>query len=79
MPPVNPTPRFWAGPLRYLRWSAREKPSYFWSCVIGASGPVILLTVPPTLKRLGWERSAPIPMTYPGSRTPLYTFRICYE
>ncbi|KAI1346679.1 hypothetical protein F5Y01DRAFT_297301 [Xylaria sp. FL0043] len=63
----NPTPRFWAGPLRYWRWAAREKPAFFWSCVIGGAGPVILLTVPPTLKRLGYERAAPIPMTYPGS------------
>lgn len=64
---VNPTPRFWAGPLRYLRWSAREKPALFWACAIGGSGPVILFTVPPTLKMLGYERAKPIPMTYPGS------------
>ncbi|KAI1099264.1 NADH-ubiquinone oxidoreductase 9.5 kDa subunit [Jackrogersella minutella] len=59
------TPQFWAGPLRYLRWSAREKPAYFWSCIIGATGPLMLATVPPTLKRLGYERASPIPMTYP--------------
>ncbi|KAI1825842.1 hypothetical protein F4861DRAFT_500033 [Xylaria intraflava] len=64
-----PTPRFWAGPLRYWRWASRERPALFWSCVIGGAGPVILLTVPPLLKRLGYERSKPIPMTYPGRAT----------
>ncbi|KAI0535314.1 hypothetical protein GGR58DRAFT_448106 [Xylaria digitata] len=67
---ANPTPRFWAGPLRYWRWSAREKPAFFWSCVIGGAGPVILLTVPPLLKKLGYERAAPIPMTYPVPTGP---------
>lgn len=62
----SPGPRFWAGPLRYLRWSARERPAYFYSCVIGAAGPVILFTAPPTLRRLGYERAANVPMTYPG-------------
>ncbi|KAI0906359.1 hypothetical protein F4823DRAFT_565866 [Ustulina deusta] len=66
----NPTPRFWAGPLRYWRWAARERPAYFWSCIIGGSGPVILLTVPPTLKKLGYERAKPIPMTYPVPTGP---------
>ncbi|KAI2637766.1 NADH-ubiquinone oxidoreductase 9.5 kDa subunit [Hypomontagnella submonticulosa] len=61
----NPTPQFWAGPLRYWRWAAREKPAYFWSVVIGATGPLMLATVPPTMKRLGYERASPVPMTYP--------------
>ncbi|KAI1360329.1 hypothetical protein F5Y08DRAFT_343764 [Xylaria arbuscula] len=63
--PVNPTPRFFATPLRYLRWSAREHPAYFYACVIAAAGPTILFTVPPTLKLMGYERAKPIPMTYP--------------
>ncbi|KAI1194259.1 hypothetical protein F5X97DRAFT_327709 [Nemania serpens] len=66
----SPGPRFWAGPLRYLRWSARERPAYFYSCVIGALGPVILFTVPPTLRRLGYERAADVPMTYPVPTGP---------
>ncbi|KAI0402482.1 hypothetical protein F4802DRAFT_600085 [Xylaria palmicola] len=66
----NPTPRFWAGPLRYWRWAAREKPAFFWSCIIGGAGPLILATVPPTLKRLGYERARPIPMTYPVPTGP---------
>ncbi|CAJ2504013.1 Uu.00g114070.m01.CDS01 [Anthostomella pinea] len=70
---VNPTPRFWAGPLRYLHWSAREKPAFFYSVVLGASGPLMLLTVPPTMKRLGYERAKPIPMTYPIPQGPRKT------
>ncbi|KAI1141104.1 NADH-ubiquinone oxidoreductase 9.5 kDa subunit [Hypoxylon sp. FL0543] len=62
---ANPTPLFWAGPLRYWRWAAREKPALFWSCVIAAVGPVMLVTVPPTLKMFGYERAKPVPMTYP--------------
>ncbi|KAI0379058.1 NADH-ubiquinone oxidoreductase 9.5 kDa subunit [Hypomontagnella monticulosa] len=61
----NPTPQFWAGPLRYWRWSAREKPAFFWSVVLGATGPLMLATVPPTMKRFGYERASPVPMTYP--------------
>ncbi|KAI0191930.1 hypothetical protein F4808DRAFT_465227 [Astrocystis sublimbata] len=67
---VNPTPQFWAGPLRYWRWAARERPALFFSCVIGGAGPVILLTVPPLLKQLGYERAKPIPMTYPVPAGP---------
>ncbi|KAI1328677.1 hypothetical protein F5Y16DRAFT_398132 [Xylariaceae sp. FL0255] len=61
----SPIPRFWAGPLTYWRWAIREKPAYFWSIVIGAAGPITVLTVPPIRKRLGYENSPPIPMTYP--------------
>ncbi|KAI0509186.1 hypothetical protein F5B22DRAFT_649235 [Xylaria bambusicola] len=70
MAPVNPTPRFWAGPLRYLRWSSREHPAFFFSVLIGGSGPVILFTVPPLMKKLGYVRAAPIPMTYPVPAGP---------
>ncbi|KAI1116699.1 hypothetical protein F5Y14DRAFT_448857 [Nemania sp. NC0429] len=66
----SPGPRFWAGPLRYLRWSARERPAYFYSCVIGAAGPLALFTVPPALRLLGHERIAEIPMTYPVPTGP---------
>ncbi|KAI1246153.1 hypothetical protein MGN70_013050 [Eutypa lata] len=62
---VSPTPRFWAGPIRYLHWASRERPAYFWSAIIGAAGPITLFTVPPISKRLGYERASPIPMTYP--------------
>jgi hypothetical protein len=60
------TPRFWAGPVRYCRWAARERPGIFWAVVIGAVGPVTLITVPPIRRRIGDYDAAPIPMTYPG-------------
>jgi hypothetical protein len=60
------TPRFWAGPLRYCRWAARERPGIFWALFIGALGPVTLITVPPIRRRVGDYDAAPIPMTYPG-------------
>ncbi|KAK4137075.1 hypothetical protein BT67DRAFT_201613 [Trichocladium antarcticum] len=59
------TPRFWAGPLRYLRWSARERPAFFFAVVLGALGPISLITIPPLRRRMGDPDAAPIPMTYP--------------
>lgn len=59
-------PRFWAGPIRYTRWAARERPAYFWSVVMGLAGPVMLVVVPPIRKALGDEDAPPIPQTYPG-------------
>ncbi|KAI1403228.1 NADH-ubiquinone oxidoreductase 9.5 kDa subunit [Hypoxylon fuscum] len=69
----NPSPQFWAGPLRYWRWAAREKPAFFWSVIIGATGPLMLATIPPISTRLGYERSPPIPMTYPIPSGPRKT------
>lgn len=60
------SPRFWAGPVRYCRWAARERPAYLWSVVIGATGPVILAVVPPVRKMIGDEDAPQIPLTYPG-------------
>ncbi|KAI0853607.1 NADH-ubiquinone oxidoreductase 9.5 kDa subunit [Daldinia vernicosa] len=68
-----PTPAFFAGPLRYCRWAARERPAYFFSVIIGAVGPLMLATVPPAMKRLGYERSPPIPLTYPIPTGPRKT------
>jgi hypothetical protein len=59
-------PRFWATPLRYCRWAARERPGYFWSVVIGALGPVTLVVVPPLRRAVGDYDAKPIPLTYPG-------------
>ncbi|KAK3336436.1 hypothetical protein B0T19DRAFT_437200 [Cercophora scortea] len=59
------TPRFWAQPLNYMRWSARERPAYFWSVIIAGLGPVILFTVPPIRHRLGDPDAPQIPLTYP--------------
>ena len=64
------TPRFWAGPLRYWRWAARERPGMFWACVLGGLGPATLVVVPPIRHRLGDPDAPPIPLTYP-SRFPV--------
>ncbi|KAL7621393.1 n19m, NADH-ubiquinone oxidoreductase 9.5 kDa subunit [Parahypoxylon ruwenzoriense] len=61
----NISPHFWAAPLRYCRWAAREKPAYLWSVIIGTVGLVMLPTVPPALRALGYNRSPPVPLTYP--------------
>ncbi|KAK0703519.1 hypothetical protein B0T26DRAFT_731751 [Lasiosphaeria miniovina] len=63
-------PRFWAGPLKYMRWSARERPAYFYSVVIGAAGPLMLVVVPPLRRRLGDEDAPMIPLTYPVPTGP---------
>ncbi|KAL2753980.1 hypothetical protein ACRALDRAFT_2109391 [Sodiomyces alcalophilus JCM 7366] len=63
-------PRFWAGPLRYIRWASRERPAYFWSVVIGATGPLQLALVPPVRRWLGDDNAPRIPVTYPVPEGP---------
>jgi hypothetical protein len=72
------TPRFWAGPLRYSRWAARERPAYFWSCVIAACGPLSAAIVLPIRKAIGDEDAPQVPLTYPGIilRTTLVTCQV---
>lgn len=65
----GPAPLFWQTPLRYWRWAARERPALFWSCVIGAAGPVTMIVVPPIRHRLGDPDAAPVPETYPSTST----------
>ncbi|KAK4200644.1 putative NADH-ubiquinone oxidoreductase 9.5 kDa subunit [Triangularia verruculosa] len=64
------TPRFWATPLKYCRWAARERPALFWSCVIAGFGPLHLIVVPPVRRALGDYDAPQIPMTYPVPTTP---------
>ncbi|KAK3330481.1 hypothetical protein B0H66DRAFT_544011 [Apodospora peruviana] len=63
-------PRFWSNPIRFCRWAARERPSYFWSCVIAGIGPIMVVTVPPIRHRLGDVDAPPIPLTYPVPTGP---------
>ncbi|KAI5293015.1 hypothetical protein KEM52_005893 [Ascosphaera acerosa] len=58
-------PQFWSTPLRYLRWASHERPAYFYSCLIGAAGPVCLVGLPPLRRALGDVDPAPIPLSYP--------------
>ncbi|KAL4920870.1 hypothetical protein BDW62DRAFT_175456 [Aspergillus aurantiobrunneus] len=59
------TPQFWSTPLRYLRWASYEKPAIFYSLVIGATGPVMLVALPPIRRFFGDVDPEPIPLTYP--------------
>ena len=59
-------PYFWATPIRYCRWAARERPAYFWSVMIAAAGPFMLAVVPPIRRALGDNDAPTIPLTYPG-------------
>ncbi|KAI9802599.1 MAG: hypothetical protein M1833_001673 [Piccolia ochrophora] len=62
---MSSSPRFWAGPLRYLRWASHEKPAIFYSICLGSLGPPMMVIVPPIRHRLGDGPREPIPLTYP--------------
>lgn len=62
-----PSPFFFKQPLRYLRWASVNKPAYFYSIIIGCTGPILVLTVPPIRRYMGQEQIAKIPLTYPGT------------
>ncbi|QIW95628.1 hypothetical protein AMS68_001146 [Peltaster fructicola] len=59
-----------ANPGRYMVWAARKKPAIFWSCVLGAIGPVMLVVVPPIRERLGDGPRPLVPFTYPIPKGP---------
>lgn len=64
------SPLFWSQPLKYCAWAARERPAYFWSVVVGATGPALMPIVPPIRHMLGDVDPAPVPVTYPGTFNP---------
>lgn len=66
-------PFFWRQPIRYWRWSSRERPAIFWSCIIAAIAPVTLVAVPPIRHALGDPDAKPVPTTYP-STDPCFLF-----
>ncbi|CAK5268421.1 unnamed protein product [Mycena citricolor] len=53
------------GAYRTLQRHAHESPVIFFSCVIGLTGPAMMLVVPPIRERLGYKPSPPIPNSYP--------------
>ena len=59
-------PHFWRNPIRYCRWAAHEQPALYYSILIGVSGPVALVVVPPIKRYYGWENRPRVPKTYPG-------------
>lgn len=58
-------PRFYSQPLRYLKWASINKPAYFYSIIVGLSGPALVFTVPGIRRYLGEEPITKIPLTYP--------------
>ncbi|EGN99236.1 N19M, NADH-ubiquinone oxidoreductase 9.5 kDa subunit [Serpula lacrymans var. lacrymans S7.3] len=51
---------------RYLQHLAHEQPVIFYSCVLGVTGPVLALSVPPIRRRyFGWAPGEPVPTSYP--------------
>ncbi|KAF8071949.1 hypothetical protein FPV67DRAFT_909165 [Lyophyllum atratum] len=63
-----------AGPFRqtyrYLQRQAHENTVLFYSCVIGAIGPVMVVTIPPIRERLGYRPAEPVPTSYPLPKRP---------
>ncbi|KAJ7593128.1 hypothetical protein C8J56DRAFT_491744 [Mycena floridula] len=46
------------------RW-AHEKPSFFYAIVLALSGPLLVVTVPPTRRYFGWVPPEAPPTSYP--------------
>ncbi|KAH9895979.1 hypothetical protein C8Q73DRAFT_758481 [Cubamyces lactineus] len=55
---------------RYLQRQAHEQPVIFYSVVIGLIGPLMVVTIPPIRKSLGYKTPEPIPATYPIPKRP---------
>jgi hypothetical protein len=74
------TPRFWANPIRFVKYAAREKPAYFWSVVLGSMGPLMMVVVPPIRRAVGDYDAPPIPLTYPSTSTcPPSNMDVCWR
>ena len=69
-------PQFWSSPLRYLRWASHVKPAIFYAMVLGCSGPVSLVALPPIRRFFGDVDPEPIPLTYPSKDDLLFPFGI---
>ncbi|KAF9512056.1 hypothetical protein BS47DRAFT_1298233 [Hydnum rufescens UP504] len=56
--------------FRFLRRSAHESPVVFYSVVLGLIGPVMVLTIPPIRKSLGYLPPERFPTSYPLPNRP---------
>ncbi|KAK1217256.1 n19m, NADH-ubiquinone oxidoreductase 9.5 kDa subunit [Marasmius sp. AFHP31] len=52
----------------YMFRLAHEKPAIFYSCVVGAIGPVLVVAVPPLRESFGYRPAEMPPTTYPLPR-----------
>ncbi|KAF2793978.1 hypothetical protein K505DRAFT_325068 [Melanomma pulvis-pyrius CBS 109.77] len=64
------SPAFYKTPIRYLRWASVNKPAYFYSIVVGLTGPVMMVAVPPVRRYFGDGPRPKVPMTYPIPKGP---------
>ncbi|CAO1635695.1 unnamed protein product [Sympodiomycopsis kandeliae] len=55
---------------RYLQNAAHEKPAVFYALVVGAIGPIAVVTVPPIRRHYGWKPAERIPTSYPMPDRP---------
>ncbi|EDR08507.1 uncharacterized protein LACBIDRAFT_297246 [Laccaria bicolor S238N-H82] len=55
---------------RYLQRQAHENPVIFYSCIIGAIGPVMVVAIPPIRERFGYQPAEMVPTTYPLPNRP---------
>ncbi|KAG5729446.1 hypothetical protein E4T56_gene11377, partial [Termitomyces sp. T112] len=55
---------------RYLQRQAHENTVVFYSCVIGAIGPVMAITIPPIREHFGYRPAEHVPMSYPVPNRP---------
>ncbi|PSN60076.1 hypothetical protein BS50DRAFT_579578 [Corynespora cassiicola Philippines] len=67
---AQPSPLFFKQPLRYLKWASINKPAYFYSIVVGLTGPALMAVVPPVRRYYGYEKAPKVPMTYPIPKGP---------
>ncbi|KAI9145924.1 hypothetical protein BKA69DRAFT_1121118 [Paraphysoderma sedebokerense] len=54
----------------WLKRKTIEQPVIVASFVIGAVGPLMVVTVPPMRRRFGWEPASQPPMSYPMPNRP---------
>ncbi|KAF8581958.1 hypothetical protein K439DRAFT_189115 [Ramaria rubella] len=55
----------WRNSFRYLQRQAHEKPVIFFSLILGCIGPVLVVTVPPVRKSMGYKPAERVPTSYP--------------
>ncbi|TFK75252.1 hypothetical protein BDN72DRAFT_955250 [Pluteus cervinus] len=55
---------------RYLQRQAHESPVIFYSCVLGAIGPVLVAAVPPIREKFGYQPGEMVPTSYPLPKRP---------
>ncbi|PWN18288.1 hypothetical protein BCV69DRAFT_301424 [Microstroma glucosiphilum] len=50
---------------KYLQRSAHEQPVVFFSLLIGCTGPLLVVTIPPIRRSMGWKPAEKVPTSFP--------------